>query len=464
MNQQTRVELPDHVKDRQDLLSDFTWFKQVLAARMALYFGQECDVTTPYEIAPPDLGEMDGTYAELVKDWQLTPELRLILMLALAPEIESEALDPFFIKNAVYDRGHSEFGGIVSERHGGFLPTVESALFLLAGADTALKLALLPCLQRGSFLVDNWILDIGRTEAFSEGKPAHTMGTYGNNLLRLSDTMLSHVRDGGRIFSPIPNNIPAIVVETSLCWDDLIISEHTDNALNTIFAWLEHREKLAAFDGIGKHLKPGYTSLFHGPPGTGKTLTAGLIGKRVSQMVVAVDLSQLVSKYIGETEKNIERLFVEAERRGWILFFDEADAVFGKRTQVTSSNDRHANTETAFLLQRLESFQGLVILASNLPANFDDAYMRRFQSVVHFPMPDASMRQRLYQNCLGKSAGVGSNDIKALAKQYEVTGSTIVNAVRYAWLMALSADKSSPSKQDIEEGLRLELAKEGKSR
>jgi hypothetical protein len=330
MTKHQKIDVPDYVKERRDILSDFAWFKKVLNARMSLYFGQKCDVKTPYEIAPPKLDDFEGQYAAMVKNWQLTHELRLIIMLALAPEIESEALDPFFIKNAVYDRAHSEFGGVISECHGGFLPTIETALFLLAGADTALKLALLPYFQPGSFLVDNWILDIGVDDNIHEGKTAGKSRTFSNNLLRLSDVMLVHMRDGGYALASIPKNIAATVVETSLDWGDLIVSEHTRNALDIIFSWLEYADKIKKLNGIGKHLKPGYTALFHGPPGTGKTLTAGLIGKRANQQVVAVDLSQLVSKYIGETEKNIERLFIEAERRNWILFFDEADAVFGK--------------------------------------------------------------------------------------------------------------------------------------
>lgn len=463
MNEQKPI-LKPHEISRTDLLQDFAWFKQVLNARIALYFGLDCDVKSPCEIKPPEFSEANSLYSKIINSYGLSPEERLIIMLALAPEIETEALDPFFIKNSKYDRGHSEFGGIISHRHSGFLPTFETALFLLTGGDTNLKLAMLPILQAGSILIDHWILDMDACSSQSDGTTNTTSSLpYSSEPLRLSDRMLGLLRDDARFTMTVPQGIPAILLETALNWEDLIVTESTSHGIEQVFSWLEHRQKLSNLPGLGKHLKPGYTAMFHGPPGTGKTLTAGLIGKRAGMPVVAVDLSQLVSKYIGETEKNLNRMFIEAERRGWILFFDEADAIFGKRTQVSSSNDRHANTETAFLLQRLESFAGLVILASNLPANIDEAYLRRFQSMIHFPAPDVKMRQALYKNCIGTMEIPEGLDLPDIAKRFEVTGATITSAMRYAWLQAFANDHDHFTAHDLMEGLRTELAKHGKS-
>ena len=127
--------------------------------------------------------------------------------------------------------------------------------------------------------------------------------------------------------------------------------------------------------------------LFHGPPGTGKTLTAGLLGKIAQKDVYRIDLSMVISKYIGETEKNLARLFDKAERKDWILFFDEADSLFGKRGQVKDAHDKYANQEVSYLLQRVEAYNGLVILASNFKNNIDEAFLRRFQSIIYFPLP-----------------------------------------------------------------------------
>ncbi len=134
-------------------------------------------------------------------------------------------------------------------------------------------------------------------------------------------------------------------------------------------------------------IKPGYRVLFYGPSGTGKTLTAALLGKQYGKDLYRIDLSQIVSTFIGETEKNLERVLKRSETKSWIPFFDEADALFGKRTNVQSAHDKYANQEVSYLLQRVEDYPGLLILASNFKNNLDDAFIRRFHSLVHFPCP-----------------------------------------------------------------------------
>ncbi|MGK0371879.1 MAG: SpoVK/Ycf46/Vps4 family AAA+-type ATPase [Glaciecola sp.] len=147
----------------------------------------------------------------------------------------------------------------------------------------------------------------------------------------------------------------------------------------------------------------------------------------------------LVSKYIGETEKNLAKVFDAAEHRDWILFFDEADAIFGKRTQIDDAKDRYANQEVSYLLQRIESFDGIVILASNLKANIDDAFVRRFQSIIVFPMPAPDERLSIWQGAFSDKAVLAKDvDLRALAEKYEIAGGTIMNVVRYCSLKTLS--------------------------
>ena len=126
--------------------------------------------------------------------------------------------------------------------------------------------------------------------------------------------------------------------------------------------------------------------LFIGPPGTGKKTLASLIGEQLGTDVYKIDLSMVVSKYIGETEKNLELIFARAENKGWILFFDEADALFGKRTNVRDAHDRYANIEIAYLLEKIEKYNGIVILATNMKSNIDEAFKRRFQTIISFPV------------------------------------------------------------------------------
>ena len=181
-------------------------------------------------------------------------------------------------------------------------------------------------------------------------------------------------------------DFPAEHLETATTWDDLVLPAQTLSQIRDIEHWITHHHTLLDDRGIRKSIGPGYRVLFHGPPGTGKTLTAALLGKRTGKDVLRIDLSRVVSKYIGETEKNLSRLFDRAENENWILFFDEADALFGKRTDIADAHDRFANQEVAYLLQRIESYNGLVILTSHQRADIDDAFIRRVQMIVEFPM------------------------------------------------------------------------------
>jgi SpoVK/Ycf46/Vps4 family AAA+-type ATPase len=211
-------------------------------------------------------------------------------------------------------------------------------------------------------------------------------------------------------------------------------------------------------------LRPGFTSLFHGPPGTGKTFSACLLGKHCGCDVYKIDLSMIVSKYIGETEKNLAKIFDLAEHKRWILFFDEADALFGKRTKVDDAHDRYANQEISFLLQRIEEFHGVIILASNLKTNIDDAFIRRFESIIYFPMPKAAERLSIWKNAFSpKTTLENSIDLGRIAENYELSGGTIMNVVRYASLKALSRNADIILLEDLEEGIRREFLKEGRS-
>jgi SpoVK/Ycf46/Vps4 family AAA+-type ATPase len=216
--------------------------------------------------------------------------------------------------------------------------------------------------------------------------------------------------------------------------------------------------------GLENKIKPGYRTLFYGPPGTGKTLTATLLGKSTNREVYRVDLSMIVSKYIGETEKNLSKIFDVAQHKDWILFFDEADALFGKRTTASSSNDRHANQQTGYLLQRIEDFPGVIILASNLKENMDEAFSRRFQSMIHFTMPSPEERMLLWEKAFSGTCTLETDiDIEKIAEQYELSGGAIINVLRYCALTAIQKKGTVVSKNDLLEGIRREFKKENRT-
>ena len=187
------------------------------------------------------------------------------------------------------------------------------------------------------------------------------------------------------------------------------------------------------------------------------------MGKDSGLDVLRIDLSILISKYIGETEKNLSQIFDRAENKNWILFFDEADALFGKRTQIEDAHDRYANQEISYLLQRIENYNGLVILASNFQSNIDSSITRRFNSIVRFKKPGTSERIQLWEKYIPSSAEAENQIIiQKIAKKYKLTGANIVNVVHYAALKATENNISKIEYEFIVKGIQKEYLKEGK--
>jgi SpoVK/Ycf46/Vps4 family AAA+-type ATPase len=291
-----------------------------------------------------------------------------------------------------------------------------------------------------------------------EGEPAMS------GILALSREALDLVTLGEEREPAFGTSFPARKIVTEMGWEDLILDPYTMEQVLDIKTWIDHGKTLLYDLGLAKRLKPGYRALFHGPPGTGKTLTASLLGKTTGLDAYRIDLSMVVSKYIGETEKNLEKVFSRAENREWILFFDEADALFGKRTDVRDAHDRYANQEVSYLLQRVEEYPGVVILASNRLSNLDEAFTRRFHSIIHFPVPGKNERLALWRNGFSKVLGPEKDvNIPEIAARYELSGGAIANAIRYATLVSLKKGTSSVLTEDIEEGIRKELQKEGRT-
>lgn len=184
----------------------------------------------------------------------------------------------------------------------------------------------------------------------------------------------------------------------------------------------------------------GVSILLSGPPGTGKTMAARILAGELNMHLMVVQLSQVVSKYIGETEKNLQRVFEQARLGSQVLFFDECDALFGKRAEVQNAQDRHANAEVAYLLQQMEAHDGVTILATNLSQNIDAAFMRRMKFAIHFPFPDAEAREQLYRSMLRGVPAEPELDLRFMAKTFEIAGGSIKNIVLRAAFLAADED------------------------
>ncbi|AFY42412.1 ATP-binding protein [Nostoc sp. PCC 7107] len=231
-------------------------------------------------------------------------------------------------------------------------------------------------------------------------------------------------------------------METSATWDDLVLPEAQRQVLRDITAHVRQRTKVYEKWGFGNKggRGLGISALFAGASGTGKTMAAEVIAHELRLDLYRIDLSQVVSKYIGETEKNLRRVFDAAEAGGAILLFDEADALFGKRSEVKDSHDRHANIEVGYLLQRMESYRGLAILTTNLKASLDQAFLRRIRFVVQFPFPDITQRTEIWQRVFPRQTPTQDLDASKLAK-LNVSGGNIRNiALNAAFLAADSGD------------------------
>ena len=432
---------------------EIDWFREVLEARFSHYFNQP---GIPFDFtAAPDVTHDPSDYAAIVREYAMNTDERLVIMLALMPHLRPQGLDLFFTKNSTLDKRFTEFGGWKGKTHEGFLPTCETAAFILAGDDLARRFNVISMFEESHFFARCRLL---RVEHQASGEPQ-----FGAMLTVMPD-FLQRVTTGTRQKPDYHSTFPAKLISTGLRWDDLVLAPEVRYEVENLNVWLRQSSSLLSEWGLEKSVKPGYRCLFYGPPGTGKTLTATLIGAAAGVDVYRIDLSMVVSKYIGETEKNLANVFDQAQDKNWILFFDEADALFGKRTEGSSSNDRYANQEISYLLQRVEDFPGVVILASNLKGNIDQAFARRFQSAIYFPMPDADQRLQLWRGMFQDPARYGIDvDLKVLADAHELAGGAITNVVRYAAICASRRTERTVSQADLLRGIKKEMIKEGRS-
>jgi len=241
-------------------------------------------------------------------------------------------------------------------------------------------------------------------------------------------------RQSRQLLEPLATRVPAVAD-----WSDLVLPTEAITALRELCDRVSHRDTVMRTWGMDRRTngRLGINALFAGPSGTGKTMAAQVIAGQMGLDLFTIDLSSVVSKYIGETEKNLDAIFAASAQADVVLFFDEADALFGKRSQVRDSHDRYANLEISYLLQRMESHDGVAILATNLRQNLDEAFLRRLAFTIRFPFPEVEERRRIWANIWPPEVPLGDIDLEFLARSYKLSGGNIRNvAVGAAFLAA----------------------------
>lgn len=441
------MNIPDN-NHQHEILLDF--LKEAIRFRITSEIKQQS-----YEMPVLSLPhEDDSPIQQLIENHDLGHSDVIALMLAMAPHMQ-----PLFLSDVLsglLNEGESlpEFGGCKGKNHLGILPTGETLLFIVAGNDLQSRLEAIHYFQSQSLLFKKHIL---KFEEVPAGEPAMS------GRVIIDEESLDLFMTGEIQKPKMGPNFPAKLIETNLEWENLILQPKTLNQIQEIQTWLEYNDLVLHSWGLGDKVKPGFRVMFYGPPGTGKTLTASLLGKYTGRDVYRIDLSLVVSKYIGETEKNLSKLFDKAADKDWILFFDEADSIFGKRTNVKDSHDKYANQEVSYLLQRIEAHPGLVILASNLKSNIDAAFTRRFQSIIEFESPGIKERQLLWEDNLPQLIPLDEDvSVSHLSKLYNLTGANIVNIVHYACLKTAQEGKTSIPLEHLVNGIKREHIKEGR--
>jgi hypothetical protein len=433
-----------------NLQSALNWLHTIIVNRLNTQFKQAVD----FEIGTIALYPEESGLPKFMEVHRPTIDEFVMFMLALTPHIKPVFFNKIIAEHLPEGGDFPEFGGVKGTSHRGILPTGETAQFILAGNDIEKRLEVQRILSSEHWFAREQILWL---EPVREGEPVMS------GRLILNPEVVEQLTIGTVSKPRFSMDFPAEYIETEMEWDDLVLPSGTLQQIREIDNWITHNDTLLHEWGMKKKIKPGYRALFYGPPGTGKTLTASLLGKQTGKDVFRIDLSRVISKYIGDTEKNLSRLFDKAENKNWILFFDEAEALFGKRTEIHDAHDKYANQEVAYLLQRIESYNGLVILASNRRSNIDEAFARRFQAIIHFPMPRADERHRIWVKTVPPQLEIDADiDWKTIAARFELSGAGILNIVHYCAVESLANPTESLNAKRLENAILREFIKEGK--
>lgn len=434
-----------------DIEVDLIWLENLIQYQLGKASNELIDrIENNGEILPPALSE-GGFYSDNLLSWNPSEVERGLIVIGLALYFKPSIFDPLLKTAKDFNYTETHLGGVIGTAQTPFVPTGETAIFLLTNRSVEERMLVLHCLNQEHWLFEKGILLFEYKEP---GLPLTFQPFY------LSSDYMEIFSKGVATKPNYSSQFPASLVKTNMEWSDLVVSKELIKEIRDIELWLEYEQRLFGEMGLGRKIKEGYKVVFYGPSGTGKTLVAGLIGKKYDRDVYRIDLSQLSSKYIGETEKNIDNLFKQARNKNWILFFDEGESLFGKRSQTGQSNERYGNQQVGFLLQRMEDHPGVVILATNLKSSIDEAFSRRFQKMIYFEAPDFENRLDLWKKALEGTLPLADDvDLRLISKEHKLVGGQIVNIVKQIILRELGAKSEVIRLKTLEEAIAEEERK-----
>ena len=434
-----------------DIETDLLWLENLIQYQLGNASEDLIDrIENHGEILPPIIPK-GGFYSDNLRIWNPSAVERGLIVIGLALYFKPRIFDPLLKAAKDYNYTETRLGGIIGTAQTPFVPTGETAIFLLTNGSVEERMLVLNCLNQEHWLFEKGIL------LFEYKEPGLPI-TF--QPFSLSSDYMEIFSKGVATKPNYSSQFPASLVKTNMEWSDLVVSKELIKEIRDIELWLEYEERLFGEMGLGRKIKEGYKVVFYGPSGTGKTLVAGLIGKKYDRDVFRIDLSQLSSKYIGETEKNIDNLFKQARNKNWILFFDEGESLFGKRSQSGQSNERYGNQQVGFLLQRMEDHPGVVILATNLKSSIDEAFLRRFQKMIYFEAPDFEYRLDLWKKALEDTLPLADDvDLRLISKEHKLVGGQIVNIVKQIILRELGAKSELIRLKTLCEAIEEELRK-----
>lgn len=434
-----------------DIEADLIWLENLIQYQLGKASNELIDrIENNGEILPPALSE-GGFYSDNLLSWNPSEVERGLIVIGLALYFKPSIFDPLLKTAKDFNYTETHLGGVIGTAQTPFVPTGETAIFLLTNRSVEERMLVLHCLNQEHWLFEKGILLFEYKEP---GLPLTFQPFY------LSSDYMEIFSKGVATKPNYSSQFPASLVKTNMEWSDLVVSKELIKEIRDIELWLEYEQRLFGEMGLGRKIKEGYKVVFYGPSGTGKTLVAGLIGKKYDRDVYRIDLSQLSSKYIGETEKNIDNLFKQARNKNWILFFDEGESLFGKRSQTGQSNERYGNQQVGFLLQRMEDHPGVVILATNLKSSIDEAFSRRFQKMIYFEAPDFENRLDLWKKALEGTLPLADDvDLRLISKEHKLVGGQIVNIVKQIILRELGAKSEVIRLKTLEEAIAEEERK-----